>query len=83
MSNTNLGVELDRLRAENKALRAERDRLQAFKTWVHTYLDTHCVPHHPPGTHGEHGCRIGDRMDWVMAKLAKSEAERDLTVDHY
>ncbi len=52
------------------AMRAERDKLQAFKSWVHTYLDSHDVPHHPPGTHGAAGCRIGDRMDWLMAELA-------------
>lgn len=50
----------------------ERDKLQAFKDWVHSYLDTHGVPHHPPGTHGAEGCRIGDRMDWLMAQLAAS-----------
>ncbi len=53
--------------------REERDKLQAFKTWVHAYLDTHGVPHHPPGTHGEAGCRIGDRMDWLMEKVAGLE----------
>ena len=47
---------------------AERQR---FKDWVHAYLDSHGVPHHPPGTHGAEGCRIGDRMDWLMAELAK------------
>jgi hypothetical protein len=45
---------------------AERDKLQRFKDWVHKYLDDHGVPHHPPGTHGAEGCRIGDRMDWLM-----------------
>lgn len=49
-------------------LAAERDKLQAFKDWVHAYLDSHDVPHHPPGTHGAAGCRIGDRMDWLMAE---------------
>ena len=48
---------------------------QKFKDWVHNYLDTHGVPHHPPGTHGEHGCRIGDRMDWLMEQLANKEWE--------
>lgn len=42
------------------------EKLAAFKTWVHEYLDAHSVPHHPPGTHGAEGCRIGDRMDWLM-----------------
>lgn len=55
-------------------LEAERDKLQAFKTWVHAYLDAHGVPHHPPGTHGAEGCRIGDRMDWLMERLRTAES---------
>lgn len=47
----------------------EVGRLQAFKDWVHGYLDGKGVPHHPPGVHGAEGCRIGDRMDWVFAEL--------------
>lgn len=46
-----------------------RGKLQAFKDWVHAYLDSKGVPEAPPGTHGAEGCRIGDRMDWVFAKL--------------
>ncbi len=53
------------------------DKLQAFKNWVHAYLDTHGVPHHPPGPHGAEGCRVGDRMDWLMAKLANAEQAAD------
>lgn len=45
-------------------------KLQAFKDWVHAYLDGKSVPHHPPGPHGAEGCRIGDRMDWVWSNLA-------------
>lgn len=55
--------------ARADAAEKERDKLQRFKDWVHNYLDTHGVPHHPPGTHGAEGCRIGDRMDWLMAEL--------------
>lgn len=51
---------------------AERDKLQAFKTWVHQYLDAQAVPHHPPGTHGAAGCRIGDRMDWLIERLHRA-----------
>jgi hypothetical protein len=61
----------DRLAAAEEA----RDKLQAFKDWVHAYLDAQGVPHHPPGTHGAEGCRIGDRMDWLMARLTAAEAE--------
>lgn len=56
---------------------AERDKLAKFKAWVHEYLDTHGVPFHPPGTHGAEGCRIGDRMDWLMARPTAAEADRD------
>lgn len=59
---------------EVSQLRERIAKLQAFKDWVHAYLDAHGVPHHPPGTHGAAGCRIGDRMDWLMASLdAKDE----------
>lgn len=61
---------LDAKDAEVGRLTEERDKLQRFKDWVHAYLDAHGVPHHPPGTHGAEGCRIGDRMDWLMADLA-------------
>lgn len=61
--------------AELQALRERVEKASAFKRWVHEYLDAHGVPHHPPGTHGAAGCRIGDRMDWLMAKLAAAEAE--------
>ncbi len=54
-------------------LQEEVAKLQAFKNWTHQYLDAHGVPHHPPGTHGAEGCRIGDRMDWLMAELAKAK----------
>lgn len=51
--------------------------LQAFKDWTHAFLDTHGVPHHPPGPHGAEGCRIGDRMDWLMNRLRSTESQRD------
>jgi hypothetical protein len=53
------------------------DHLQAFKDWCHSYLDAHGVPHHPPGSHGTEGCRIGDRMDWLVARLRAAESGRD------
>lgn len=58
-----------------QAFRDKCDALQKFKDWVHAYLDAHGVPHHPPGVHGAEGCRIGDRMDYVFAKLAPFPAE--------
>ena len=56
---------------ELAALQAERDTLARFKKWVHDYLDGKGIPHHPPGTHGAEGCRIGDRMDFVFAELQR------------
>jgi hypothetical protein len=55
--------------AEIVGLREKVAKLQAFKDWVHKYLDDHGAPHHPPGPHGAEGCRIGDRMDWLMARI--------------
>lgn len=64
----------------------ERDALQRFKDWVHAYLDSKGVPNHPPGTHGAAGCRIGDRMDWVMKQQElHSQATKsyyDITVQY-
>lgn len=52
---------------------AEAEKLQAFKDWVHKYLDDHGVPASPPGPHGAEGCRIGDRLDWLFAALRAGE----------
>jgi hypothetical protein len=65
--------------AENSTVSDARiyvQKLQRFKDWVHAYLDAQGVPHHPPGTHGAEGCRIGDRMDWLMDRLRKAEAQQ-------
>ena len=69
------------LAAEVDELRAERDKLQRFKDWVHAYLDAHGVPHHPPGVHGSEGCRIGDRMDWVFTRLRTMETALQKAAD--
>lgn len=58
--------------APNEALEemtAERDRLQAFKDYVHEWLDKAGVPEDPNGPHSAEGCRVGDRLDWLMATL--------------
>ncbi len=52
------------------------EKAEAFKAWVHLYLDGQGVPHHPPGIHGSEGCRIGDRMDWLMARIAELESHQ-------
>lgn len=59
--------------AEIDKLREKVAKLQAFKDWVHKYLDDHGVPTHLPGPHSAEGCRIGDRMDWVFSQLGRHE----------
>src|SRR4051812_734489 len=51
---------------DNDKLRAERDALQAFKTWVHEWLDANGVPHDPdPDKTTATGCRIGGRLEYL------------------
>ncbi len=50
------------------AVLAERDKLAAFKRYVHERLDVAGVPLDPdPQRTSEHGCRIGGRLDWLLA----------------
>src|SRR6202023_3305898 len=72
----------------------DRDKLQAFKSWVHAWLDSYGVPKEfPDGPHTREGCRIGDRMEWLrnehyrrenavmedcLAKIKAIEKERDI-----
>lgn len=71
------GVVIGELRQQLAEAVKERDKLAVFKKWVHDYLDGKGIPHHPPGTHGAEGCRIGDRMDYLFAEFAawKDRAE--------
>ena len=56
------------------ALKSERDKLQAFKDFVHRRLDTAGVPANPePPKHALEGCRIGDRLDWIVEKVERCE----------
>lgn len=50
-----------------KALEAERDKLAAFKAYVHKRLDAAGVPTDPESPHRAKGCRIGGRLDDVLA----------------
>ena len=52
--------------AEITALVEERDKLLAFKAFVHDRLTAAGVPTHPDGPHSRQGCRIGDRLDLVL-----------------
>lgn len=58
----------DELTERFYALRAERDRLQAFKDYAHKRLDDAGVPVDPESSHRAEGCRIGGRLDLVLAK---------------
>lgn len=51
-------------------LMAERDKLAAFKAYVHKRLDDAGVPVDPESTHKAEGCRIGGRLDAVFAESA-------------
>ncbi len=53
---------------------AELEKLAAFKSWCHAYLDQKGIPTHPDGPHSREGCRIGDRLDAVFAELAAARA---------
>lgn len=57
----------------NRTLKAEVAG-QAFKAFVHRRLDTAGVPENPePPKHALEGCRIGDRLDWIVAKVQRYE----------
>ncbi len=47
---------------------AERDKLAAFKAYVHKRLDDAGVPVDPESSHKAEGCRIGGRLDLVFAE---------------
>jgi hypothetical protein len=49
------------------AVTAERDKLQRFKEYVHRRLDEAGVPTDPDSPHRAEGCRIGGRLDIVLA----------------
>lgn len=57
------------LRCRLKFALAERDKLQAFKTFVHVRLDEMGVECDPESVHKAAGCRIGGRLDIVAARL--------------
>jgi hypothetical protein len=61
-----------------RALEAERDELQAFKDWVHAWLDGVGVPHDPDPEHtAEHGCRISGRMRYLLALNPEEKKEEN------
>ena len=58
--------------------RDEANKLQAFKDWVHGYLDAHGVPKEfPNGPHTKEGCRVGDRMEFLLKELEGAKRQCD------
>jgi hypothetical protein len=57
----------------------ERERLQAFKAYVHERLDSAGVPLDPNSPHRDAGCRIGGRLDVLINErdLLREERERE------
>lgn len=49
--------------------KTERDKLQEFKAYVHARLDAAGVTVDPESPHKAEGCRIGGRLDEVLADL--------------
>lgn len=68
--NMMIGEYEDRLAAHRDELAkvtAERDKLKKFKEYVHARLDAAGVPTDPDSPHKAEGCRIGGRLDIVLA----------------
>jgi hypothetical protein len=64
------------LAAAEQAARAagqERDALRKFKSYVHRRLDEAGVPADPDSPHKSEGCRIGGRLDLVLATMKRAE----------
>lgn len=53
-----------------RRLTTERDALARFKAYVHERLSHAGVPIDPPSEHRAKGCRIGGRLDWLLAHRA-------------
>lgn len=49
------------------------EKAEAFKKWVHDWLDSHGVPADPdPEANKKHGCRISGRTQWVWDRLTEA-----------
>lgn len=67
-----LTTERTKLAADLARVEGERGKLQAFKDYVHKRLDEAGIPKEPNGEHSKAGCRVGDRLDIVLAAEAKA-----------
>lgn len=64
--------------AEIERLKQELSALRAFKSYVHTRLDTFSVPSDPnPGETAKTGCRIGERLNWLFREFNRHLGESD------
>lgn len=59
-----------------KELEAQLNKLAAFKKYVHERLDEAGVPVDPESPHKDEGCRIGGRLDWLLARLSGITIEK-------
>lgn len=68
-----------------RGLVAERDKLAAFKEYVHARLDAAGVTTDPESAHKAEGCRIGGRLDVLIGERDALESNfaawRDRTSD--
>lgn len=71
------GQEVGSYETELAAVKAERDRLQWFKDFVHGRLDAAGVPTDPQSPHGEEQCRVGLRLDLVLPPADDTEPVTD------
>lgn len=59
-----------------RVLVGQRDKLAAFKKYVHDRLDQADVPTDPePAENAKHGCRIDGRLNYVLKNWAARDAE--------
>lgn len=61
-------AEMTGAEAEIARLRGRCDHLERFKAYVHGRLDSAGVPADPESSHKAEGCRIGGRLDLVLAR---------------
>ncbi|VTT98914.1 Uncharacterized protein OS=Cyclobacterium marinum (strain ATCC 25205 / DSM 745) GN=Cycma_0223 PE=4 SV=1 [Gemmataceae bacterium] len=55
---------------------AERDKLAEFKAYVHARMDAAGVPVDPDGPHKAEGCRVGGRLDLVLAAWRHQQEQK-------
>lgn len=73
-------MDVEAYAAKAAEIEAERNKLQAFKDYVHARLDAAGIPTHPDGPHSKEGCRIGDRLDIALRRRWPSQADLERAV---